>query len=93
MMTNFMGYGSPERLEQAITAEEGEDFVVYGEGLIYASVCSSLAQDEVVARMHRRLCGTHAGWGLSDKAFKTGEPNPCPCDNQPETHKHYLFEC
>ena len=68
-----------------------DDFVVYAEGLCYASVCSPLPQADVEARMAARLCGTQAGWALAEEPFQTGEPNPCPCDKRPATHKHYLF--
>ena len=89
---SYLGYGSAEKLEAALTREEGADFMVYTEGLCYASVCSSLAQAEVVARMRRRPCGTTGGWVLSDhKEFAEGKPNPCPCEQHPKTHKHYLF--
>ena len=90
---SYLGYGSPEKLEKAIIQEEDKDFVVYAEGLLYLSVCSSLPQQEVEARMRRRPSGTKNGWGLADEPFRSGEPNPCPCDMKPETHKHYLFVC
>jgi len=93
-MTNFMGYGSPEALEAAITAEEGDDFTVYREGLLNASVCSSLGLEATVERMARRISGTTVGWILSeDENFATGQSNPCPCEQQPKTHQHYLFNC
>ena len=89
----FMGYGSPEELEKAITKDEDADFTVYTEGLCYASVCSSLPVEEVVARMARRLSGVNA-WALSKKVtFSGGEPNPCSCEDYPETRQHFLFEC
>ena len=89
---SFLGYGSPEALEKAITAGEGDDFTVYGEGLLYASVCSSLPPEEVKRRMGTRPSGTRGGWQLSEnKTFRGGQPNPCPCDDHPQTHKHYLF--
>ena len=53
---SFLGYGSPEALEKAITAGEGDDFTVYREGLLYASVCSSLPTEEV-----------KHGWGPSHR--------------------------
>ena len=92
-MSNFMGYGSPEKLEAAITSEEGDNFVVYGEGLINASVCSSLGKDETVARMGRRLNGVNPWFLSEDKNFATGQPHPCPCEQNPKTHQHYLFHC
>ena len=92
-MTDYMGYGTPEALEAAITADEDDDFTVYAEGLLYASVCSSLGKEETVARMARRPSGV-GGWMLSDdEEFPQGQPNPCPCDQRPGTHQHYLFGC
>ena len=89
---SYLGYGSAEKLEAALTREEGADFMVYTEGLCYASVCSSLDQAEVAARMCRRPSGTTGGWTLSDhNKFADGKSNPCPCELHPETHKHYLF--
>jgi hypothetical protein len=70
-----------------------KDFEVYAEGLCYASVCSSLPQSEVELRMQQREPGTTLGWRLAEEPFRTGEPNPCPCSDNPETHKHYLFAC
>lgn len=93
-MTNFLGYGSPEKLEAAIKAQEDERLVVYTEGLCFASVCSDLAVEEVAQRMKTRISGTTHGWGFSkNETFKDGEPNPCPCNRKPNTHKHFLFEC
>lgn len=91
-MSNFMGYGSPEKLEEAINASESEEFTVYSEGLCFASVCSTLSQEETERRMAQRLCGTTNGWTLADGPFETGQPNLTPCNNNPTTHMHYLFE-
>ena len=94
MSESFLGYGSPEALEQAIKAGEGEDFTIYRQGICMASVCSSLGKEETVSRMASIPSGTTAGWLFCDnETFHTGEPNPCPCNEKPETHKHYLFEC
>jgi len=87
----FLGFGSPEALEAAITKEEDDEFVVYAEGVFYASVCSCLPESEVVARMARRPSGTSSGWTLTEEGIKDGTPNPCPCDEKPSTHQHYLF--
>lgn len=93
MTDSFMGYGSPQALEDAIKEGEGPDFMVYGEGLLYASVCSSLPQEEVEARMAARPCGTSMGWTISEaEEFADGQSNPRPCDTDPETRKHYLFD-
>ena len=89
---SFMGFGTPEALEDAITAGDGPEFMVYSEGLLYAWVCSPLHHSEVESRMASRPCGTRHGWTLSDHSeLASGESNPCPCEDDPETRKHYLF--
>jgi len=72
-----------------------KDFEAYRIGLDAASVCSSLSQDETVRRMNAdHVLPSPLCWHLSkDKTFRGGEPNPCPCDRAPETHKHYLMNC
>lgn len=96
-MTSFLGYGSPEALEEAIKKSKGEqskDFIIYDDGLVSASVCSSLPQEEVEKRMKRVITGVTGGWRFAnDGNFSSGEANPCPCNQQPKTHKHYLFHC
>ncbi len=68
-------------------------FMVYAEGICSASVCSSLPKREVNRRMRSRLTGVTPWRPSRDKTFASGEPNPCLCDQNPETHKHYLFHC
>lgn len=72
---------------------QGKEFVVYHEGLLFASVCSSLGKEETEQRMSGVLCGTTGGWMFSDQDFEEGKPNPVPCNEWPETHLHYLFVC
>ncbi len=82
-----------EEIERQYQEAEGDDFKVYSMGLFHSSVCSSLGEEETVRRMQSLPSGTIAGYSLAeDKAFETGEPNPCPCNVGPETHTHYLFE-
>jgi hypothetical protein len=71
------------------------DFYVYSEGPMACSVCSALPVEELVERLNaERPSGTTGGWQLDPSpTFKGGEPNPCPCDRDPETRKHYLFMC
>jgi hypothetical protein len=71
---------------------------VYGLGIVHASVCAP--SDMPIADMLRDAnhqtgpIGLDHGWVLSDDAtFSGGEPNPCPCDQQPDSHLHYLLEC
>ena len=76
------------------SAKVAEQFEVYAEGVFCASVCSSLGLRETEIRMAQRASGTEPrGWRLSeDKEFRTGQKNPCPCNEKPETHMHYLFD-
>ncbi len=83
-----------EIVEAAVRNAESDDFVIYASGIVYSSVCSSLGLEATLARMQTIPTGLRSPWALSeDKAFRTGEPNPCPCENQPNTRMHYLFNC
>lgn len=72
-----------------------KDVTIYKWGLHHLSVCSSLSPEETVERVNSmHITGIMAKWQMSeDKKFATGETNPCPCENHPETHKHYLLKC
>lgn len=75
-------------------SENTHDFVVYSYGLVSASVCSSLGPEETARRLNEQYpTGLDHPWMLAEEPFRTGEPNPCPCNETPETHKHYLFTC
>ena len=63
------------------------EFALYHKGLNFASVCSSLPQPHVEAKMAREMI-----MSFSKKAFRSGVANPCPCNRKPDTHTHYLFE-
>lgn len=71
------------------------DFEVYSMGPVYCSVCSSLSVEETTRRLNWEYpTGISSRWQLSkDATFRTGQPNPCPCNEHPDTHKHYLFNC
>ena len=74
---------------------KAKDFDVYAIGMCYASVCTSLSKVEAGRRLNvLHPTGLATPWKPSkDKEFASGGPNPCPCEDKPETHKHYLFEC
>lgn len=67
------------------------DFQVYAQGLCYASVCTSLTNEQATA--HMGPSGTSRGWQVSDENFADGTPNGSPCPEHPETHRHVLFDC
>lgn len=67
------------------------EFVLMGEGLCYAAVCTSLTDEQATARMP--IAGTSRGWQVSEEDFKDGTPNGAPCRDNPTTHRHILFDC
>jgi hypothetical protein len=74
-------------------ANEPGELTVYSEGLCYASVCTSLDDEELDRRMAARPATETRGWVRSeDTHFAGGQPNPSPCEQRPETHRHVLFE-
>jgi hypothetical protein len=74
-------------------ANHASELVIYAEGLCYASVCTSLDDEELDRRMAARPATATRGWVRStDSHFAGGQTNPCPCDQRPETHRHVLFE-
>jgi hypothetical protein len=69
-----------------------KDFMVYLNGIVNCSVCSSLSPKETLRRANlENPVGTAGRWKFTPERFATGEPNPCPCDKLPGTHKHYLL--
>lgn len=81
--------------DHLMTMSSAKDFEAYSIGFVAASICTSLPIEEAMKRMNEENpAGTQHGWMLSeDKTFRGGQPNPCPCDQNPETHKHYLLNC
>jgi len=72
------------------------DFEIYKIGLCCASVCSTLSLEETTERLNvEHPTGITSRWEPSkDATFADGKsPNPCPCNQNPTTHKHYLFNC
>lgn len=80
---------------QAVKLVGKDEFECYTWGLCQASACTSLTDvKNIEFNMNAAVpTGISSRWVISDKPFKTGEPNPCHCDKRPSTHKHYLFAC
>jgi hypothetical protein len=70
-----------------------KDFNAYSVGPLSASVCSSLGPEETVKRMNEEHpTGIDSPWSISKEThFRTGQPNPCFCEESPTTHMHYLL--
>ncbi|HYQ69048.1 hypothetical protein [Actinophytocola sp.] len=70
------------------------DFVLIGYGLVYASVCTSLDDEQATARLNMEWpTGISSRWTKSSDKFHGGYPNPRPCERKPDTHRHILFVC
>ena len=70
--------------------------IVYAEGPMAASVCapSDMPREKVAQQTNAKSpTGISSPWQFSqDETFKGGQPNPCPCEQDP-TRTHYLMEC
>ena len=68
---------------------------VYAVGICAASVC--VEKDATPKEIEREVNARHptgvTPWAMSEDAtFKGGEPNPCPCPDEPD-RVHYLLNC
>lgn len=72
------------------------DVVIYKGGVLSCSVCAPAAMTgpEVAAEVNRmEPTGISSDWEISkDAQFATGEPNPCPCNKEPEARRHWLLD-
>lgn len=73
---------------------QGGPFVVYSLGLVHASACTSLSDEEATIKMNQAYpTGLEQGWKIHDGPFATGEANGVACSTTPDTHRHILFSC
>ena len=79
-----------------VALQERKDVIVYSAGLVCCSACApkSLTNEEVEAAVNAQLpTGLDHGWSISEDAtFKTGQTNPCECEDD-TTRMHYLLNC
>lgn len=72
------------------------DVVIYSEGIVACSVCAPavLTVEQVEDAVNAQSpTGIMSQWTHSaDPTFRTGQPNPCPCESDP-FRTHYLMEC
>ncbi|MGR6922602.1 hypothetical protein ACU635_50825 [[Actinomadura] parvosata] len=69
-------------------------FDAYSVGLVCASVCTSLTDDQAAARLNEaHPTGITSRWEVADEPFANGDPNGRPCPDRPDTHRHLLFHC
>ncbi|HEX6970501.1 MAG TPA: hypothetical protein VF174_17040 [Micromonosporaceae bacterium] len=76
-------------------ADAPYEFRAYAVGLCSASVCTSLSDEEATERLNsEHPTGISSRWEVADDpTFSDGRPNPLPCDDYPDTHRHILFHC
>ncbi len=73
-----------------------DELEVYSLGIVHCSVCTNIKDPERVEMLVNMRCptGTSSNWKISEEPkFHTGHTNPCPCEQKPKTHKHYLMVC
>lgn len=72
------------------------DITIYAQGFITLSVCApkELSVGEVEAEVNiQNPTGIESPWKVSeDPTFRTGESNPCVCEDDPD-RLHYLLSC
>lgn len=73
----------------------GKNFTAYSVGLMSASVCTSLPLEQATELLNlEHPTGIGSQWTFAeDEPFADGSANPHECEQQPATHKHYLFHC
>ncbi|MGP4092977.1 hypothetical protein [Nonomuraea sp. KM90] len=83
-----------EAVKQADKAPVPESFTVITVGLCVATVCTSVTNDEATGRLNvAHPTGISTRWELAGDPFPNGDPNPSPCRDHPDTHRHLLFHC
>jgi len=69
-----------------------EEFKAYSTGLCFASVCTSLTNEEATRKLNEEHpTGVHP-WTIHDGDFANGVKNPSPCGKNPN-NRHILFSC
>lgn len=66
---------------------------IYSNGPVYCSICTSLKDaGEIEAMVNMLNPAKGLTWAIVDEDFRTGESNPCECDEDPG-RMHYLLAC
>lgn len=77
-----------------VNTQISEQARIYSSGLIHSSVCapSDWTKDDVEVWMNvQSPTGIDSRWEVREEAFRTGEPNPTPCNQS--GGKHWLLTC
>lgn len=77
--------------------EDVEKIHVYAGGTLdVLSVCApkEMPRERLVAAVNAgHPTGIESQWTVSEEDFRGGEPNPCPCNDEPDDRLHYLMHC
>lgn len=68
---------------------------VYTWGLCHLSACvpKGMSREVIEGSVNTsHPTGISSRWRVADEPFKTGEPNPCQCGDDPG-RQHFLFVC
>lgn len=82
-----------ERLEKL--KPKDTTFTVISYGMVCASVCTSLTNEEAAARLNEEVpTGIKSKWDISEDTHFAGgkHTNPCACPDFPG-NRHILFKC
>lgn len=83
-------------MKPSIVHEDNEDgyFEPYTVGLCHASVCTDMTDEQATEMLNAMYpTGISSKWHISEeKTFRTGEPNPKPCEDG-QGRRHILFVC
>lgn len=65
----------------------------YAVGICYMSVCSDEPIENILEWVNKIYpTGISSQWQKADETFKTGQPNPSPCDVI-QGRQHWLLNC
>ena len=78
-----------EQTEAAAPSQKTPEFTRLREWMLNMQACTSLSDEDATARANLMPSGTTLGWVLSTDP----ELAPVPCADNPETHRHLIFEC
>lgn len=72
-------------------------FSIVPPGICAWSVCvlTDMTRDEIENEANgKNPTGISSPWRISaNDTFASGEPNPSPCEREPDARLHYLLEC
>lgn len=83
------------RIVEALVQQSDDTVYVYAEGLYLCSVCApaGMSREVVEAVVNsQNPSGISSPWRIADRQFRTGQPNPTPCDQHGD-RMHYLLSC